>query len=152
MTNLFCMCVLWLRVERGAILSCRHPNRQRSLSQAADHQDLHQRRRSTGDRVQNPRQIQRSVPSSAPVFQMSGEILKINFASLFLSLRPVCARAPYSAGPQVPPDAPRPPRRHRVWHSAAVERSEFWLSVPAVEGHQLLQQVSQWKWRLLVAA
>lgn len=65
------------------------------------------------------------------------------FSSAFLSIRPVCPWAPHSARPQVPPDASRSPRRHRVWHSAAVECSEFWLSVPAVEGHQLLQQVSQ---------
>lgn len=59
------------------------------------------------------------------------------------SFRSVCPGTPHSAGPQVPPDAPRPPRGHRVWHSAAVERSDLWLSIPAVEGHQLLQQVSE---------
>lgn len=56
--------------------------------------------------------------------------------------RSVCAWAPHPAGPQVPPHGPRPPRRHRVWHPAAVERSNLWLTVPAVEGYQLLQQVS----------
>lgn len=44
-----------------SLVICRHPDRQRALSQAADHQDLHQRRRPTGDRVQNPRQVPRSA-------------------------------------------------------------------------------------------
>lgn len=43
---------------------CRYPDWQRPLSQTADHQDLHQRRRTSGDWVQNARQIQRSVHSS----------------------------------------------------------------------------------------
>lgn len=66
-----------------------------------------------------------------------------SYSSAFLSIRPVCPWAPHSARLQVPPDAPRSPRRHWVWHSAVVECSEFWLSLPALEGHQLLQQVSQ---------
>lgn len=45
---------LWFHV-------CRYPNWQRPLSQTADHQDLHQRRWATGDWVQNPCQVQRSV-------------------------------------------------------------------------------------------
>lgn len=45
---------------------CRYPDRQRPLSQTADHQDLHPRRRTTGDWVQNPRQIQRSVSHHPP--------------------------------------------------------------------------------------
>lgn len=63
--------------------------------------------------------------------------------SKFPSSRSVCPWTPHSAGPQVPPDGARPPRRHRVWHTAAVERSNLWLTIPAVESHQLLQQVSR---------
>lgn len=66
-----------------------------------------------------------------------------HFSSWLPSSRSVCPWTPHSAGPQVPPDGSRPPRRHRVRHSAAVERSDLWLTVPAVEGHQLLQQVIQ---------
>ena len=70
-------------------------------------------------------------------------LLHLTFLPGFLSSRSVCPWTPHSAGPQVPPDGSRPPRRHRVRHSAAVERSDLWLTVPAVEGHQLLQQVIQ---------
>lgn len=175
-------------------LVCRHPDWQRPLSQTADHQDLHQRRRTAGDWVQNPRQIQRSVHSirsghswlrsrKSPHFVAFGSeniqqicvlllwtnswratesfsvkqtvfsarkksISLSNAASIFSFLsRSVCPWTPHSTGPQVPPDGSRPPRRHRVWHSAAVERSNLWLSVPAVEGYQLLQQVSHFTHR-----
>lgn len=80
--------------------------------------------------------------TAKPYGMCKNRMWDILFPCCYSPSRSVCAWAPHPAGPQVPPHGPRPPRRHRVWHPAAVERSNLWLTVPAVEGYQLLQQVS----------
>lgn len=127
-----------LRRDARPLLSARrHPDGQRALGPAADHQDLHQRRRATGHRVQNSRQVQRSVGDvgARPAASASPRLILV-------SCRSVRPGAPHSAWTQVPPDGARPPRRHRVRHPAAVERPDVRLALSAVEGHELLQQVT----------
>lgn len=52
--------------------------------------------------------------------------------------RALCNGAPQLARCEVVFDDSRPSGRDRIWPATAVECSDFWLSLPALEGNQLL--------------